>query len=178
MHLLSKFRSPVLIFSALNYFDLLSPPSAIFPSFHLSISLSPPPSHSFLPFLFLHHFKSSYAKVREASTTMAEKAEKDMQMWIEGTIGRELNGHLAQVLRSGEVLCELLNKIKPGLVKKYHTNTRMAFKQMENIGWFIEGCKDFGVTEVDLFMTVDLFDCANIRQVRACFYDEWPQFDF
>lgn len=67
-----------------------------------------------------------------------------------------------------QVLCRLMNKIKPGSVPKFHANTRMAFKQMENIGWFLEASKAFGVADTDLFMTVDLFDCANIKQVH------WP----
>nr|BAG55493.1 protein tyrosine kinase [Monosiga ovata] len=107
-------------------------------------------------------------KVREASHATAEKAERDMQMWIEGQLGVELPGSFGDSLRSGEVLCALLNSIKPGLVPKFHKNSKMAFKQMENIGYFLEGCKALGVADTDLFMTVDLFDFANLKQVVIC----------
>lgn len=83
-------------------------------------------------------------------------------------LGRELPGTFGDVLRSGEVLCELINKVKPGVVSKYHQNTRMAFKQMENIGWYLEACKTIGIVHMDLFMTVDLFDFANLKQVVNC----------
>ena len=45
---------------------------------------------------------------------------------------------------------------------------RMAFKQMENIGWFLEKAREYGVPESDLFMTVDLFEGGNMRQVAQC----------
>ncbi len=103
-----------------------------------------------------------------------------MLSWVEGTLGTELAGTLAEALRSGEVqwatppqypspspnstspcdrlfysppllvlvflritgshmqvLCRLMNTIKPGIVPKFHANTRMAFKQMENIGFAV-----------------------------------------
>ena len=72
-----------------------------------------------------------------------------------------LSGSLADALRNGEVLCNMLNLLKPGLVPKVHPSPRMAFRQMENIGWFLEGCKEFGVPSTDLFMTVDLFDAPK-----------------
>jgi hypothetical protein len=115
--------------------------------------------------IFTVEFFSHKTKVRENSHAIAEKAEKDVQMWIEGQLGRELPGSLGDSLRSGHVLCELMNKIKPGCVPKFHAGTRMAFKMMENIGWFLEACKEFGVADTDLFMTVDLFDFANLKQV-------------
>ncbi len=53
------------------------------------------------------------------------------------------------------------------MVPKFHQNTRMAFKQMENIGWYLEACKTIGVLHTDLFMTVDLFDFANLKQASV-----------
>ena len=39
-------------------------------------------------------------------------------------------------LKNGQVLCQLMNGLVPGSIKKINTNN-MAFKQMENIGMHI-----------------------------------------
>jgi len=67
-------------------------------------------------------------------------------------------------LKNGVILCQLVNAIKPGSVKKINTNN-MAFKQMENIGNFLTACEGFGCLKVDLFQTVDLYESNNIPQV-------------
>ena len=42
--------------------------------------------------------------------------------------------------------------------------------QLENIGVFIEGCKKYGMTEKDLFVTLDLHEQTNRNMVsRVCF---------
>jgi len=67
-------------------------------------------------------------------------------------------------LKSGELLCELVNCIRPGSVKKIATSA-MPFKQMENIGSYIEACAAIGVPSQDLFMTVDLFEGKNLDAI-------------
>jgi len=67
-------------------------------------------------------------------------------------------------LKNGVLLCQLVNAIKPGSVKKINTGN-MAFKQMENIGNFLAACENFGCQKVDLFQTVDLYEGNNIPQV-------------
>ena len=37
--------------------------------------------------------------------------------------------------------------------------------QMENIGFFLDACYAYGLTKVDMFQTVDLYDGTNIPQV-------------
>lgn len=37
---------------------------------------------------------------------------------------------------------------------------------MENIGFFLDACVNFGVPKADLFQTVDLYEGENIPQVR------------
>lgn len=58
----------------------------------------------------------------------------------------------------------LINIIKPGSVKKIN-NSKMAFKQMENIGKFLDACEGIGMVKTDLFQTVDLFEVQNIPLV-------------
>ncbi|XP_041475166.1 muscle-specific protein 20-like [Lytechinus variegatus] len=67
-------------------------------------------------------------------------------------------------LKDGVVLCHLINVIRPGSVKKINSS-KMAFKQMENIGNFLTGCENLGMNKVDLFQTVDLYEAGNIPQV-------------
>ena len=67
-------------------------------------------------------------------------------------------------LKDGVILCNLINTIQPGSVKKINTG-KMAFKQMENIGNFLSACEAIGCSKLDLFQTVDLFEANNIPQV-------------
>jgi len=67
-------------------------------------------------------------------------------------------------LKTGVILCHLINAIKPNSVRKINTNN-MAFKQMENIGNFLTACEDIGCQKADLFQTVDLYEANNIPQV-------------
>jgi hypothetical protein len=67
-------------------------------------------------------------------------------------------------LKSGKLLCELINIIKPGSIKKINKE-RMSFKQMDNIAKFLSGAEELGVKKEDLFQTVDLFEGQNVPQV-------------
>ncbi|KOB51794.1 Muscle protein 20-like protein [Operophtera brumata] len=60
--------------------------------------------------------------------------EKEAQAWIEGVIGAKFPpGEIFEdVLKDGTVLCQLINKIKPGSVNKINTSGGQ-FKMMENI---------------------------------------------
>ena len=56
-----------------------------------------------------------------------------------------------------------MNVINPGSCKA--SRSKIAFKQMENIGMFLQACEQYGIVKTDLFQTVDLFDNTNIGQV-------------
>ena len=94
----------------------------------------------------------------------SKEAETEIRRWLEAAGGLEIND-LETSLKSGEVLCNLMNKIQPGAIKNYHKGSRMAFKQMENIGWFLEAALKYGVKASDLFVTVNLFEGNNMKQV-------------
>jgi hypothetical protein len=62
------------------------------------------------------------------------KMEVSARAWIEAVLGEPLGaGSLQAELKSGEVLCRVINTIKPGSVKKIN-QMKMPFMQMENIG--------------------------------------------
>jgi transgelin len=77
--------------------------------------------------------------------------------WIEQVTGDVLVGEFGLALKDGQVLCKLINIIKPGSVKKIETAS-MAFKQMENISNFLKACRAVGMIEHEMFETVDLYE--------------------
>lgn len=60
--------------------------------------------------------------------------EKEAQEWMESILGRKFPAGeaLDDVLKDGQVLCELMNKISPGSIPKVNTSGGQ-FKMMENI---------------------------------------------
>jgi hypothetical protein len=96
-----------------------------------------------------------------------QQMEDEVVEWVEATLGIKLERPVQQALRSGQILCTLLNALKPGQVKKIHAK-KLAPMQRENIGWFLEGVRLFGVSESDCFMTNDLFEGTDMRQVMIC----------
>lgn len=98
------------------------------------------------------------------------QAEREVLDWIEAVIGERLpNLPYEEVLRDGIVLCKLMNQLMPGYVQKINTSGGQ-FKMMENINKFQEGCKKYGVPEIDVFQTVDLWERRNIPQVTQCIF--------
>ena len=51
-------------------------------------------------------------------------------------------------LKSGVVLCNLANCLKPGLVAKV-SEVQKPFNQMENISAYLEACREYGVPVQD-----------------------------
>jgi len=94
---------------------------------------------------------------------------KEALSWVESVTGESFNANysaenMQERLKSGVILCNLINKLKPGTIPKIATSS-MPFKQMENISSYIEASKSLGVTDAYNFMTVDLFEGKNLGQV-------------
>mmetsp|Transcript_17491 Transcript_17491/g.54621 ORF Transcript_17491/g.54621 Transcript_17491/m.54621 type:complete len:399 (+) Transcript_17491:159-1355(+) len=68
-------------------------------------------------------------------------------------------------LKDGVLLCQLLNKIKPGTVKKVSNHSSLAFHQMANVTNFLRGCQELGVSKRDCFDTVDLQQLRDLSKV-------------
>ena len=96
------------------------------------------------------------------------KLEEEVREWMVDIVGGQPIGAgkttFHEGLKDGTYLCNLINKLQPGSVKKVN-QTKMAFKQMENIGNFLAACEAYGVSKLDLFQTVDLYEAENMPQV-------------
>ena len=88
--------------------------------------------------------------------------EANIEAWISRVLDtvRPLDTTLAQWLRSGEVLCEIANRLVPGSIPKYSKGTNVQLKHMENISLFIRAMRTsaFGLNRFEVFETTDLFE--------------------
>eukprot|EP00040_Diaphanoeca_grandis_P004680 m.29734 g.29734 ORF g.29734 m.29734 type:complete len:929 (-) comp16150_c0_seq1:365-3151(-) len=124
----------------------------------------PPPSASKAP----ARAPSIGGRKRMQSTSPAEK-EAECAIWIEGLMGMKIPpGTLADVLKGGDVLCTLLNTLKPGSIKAKFKKEKHAVRQRQNIAWFLEALPSFGIQDRDRFETNDLFEKNDMKQVLIC----------
>ena len=72
---------------------------------------------------------------------------------------------VAAALKDGTVLCKLANALQCSPKPIKFNESKMAFKQMENIGKFLEAIDTYGVSKADSFQTVDLYEAQNIPAV-------------
>lgn len=99
-----------------------------------------------------------------------KEQEQEILDWIQNVLGEKLPaGSYEDILKDGVVLCQLINKIAPGSVKKIQTKGT-NFQLMENIQRFQAAIKKYGVPEEEIFQTADLFERRNIAQVTLCLY--------
>jgi len=93
--------------------------------------------------------------------------ELEVQKWISEVLGEGdlfANAPYEDVLKSGIVLCQLMNKICPGSIKKIN-ESGSNFKMMENISKFHEAIIKYGVDKVDIFQTNDLAEKRDMGSV-------------
>ena len=94
------------------------------------------------------------------------ETQQEVEAWIAAVTGKPFDAPFAEHLHDGRVLCELMNVIEPGSVKKINSS-KLAFKQMENVSNFTRAMKKLGVRETDCFDTIDLFEAHDIAKVSA-----------
>ncbi|XP_066089850.1 LIM and calponin homology domains-containing protein 1 isoform X18 [Saccopteryx bilineata] len=100
----------------------------------------------------------------------SEPAFSEAQKWIEQVTGRSFGDKDFRTgLENGIVLCELLNAIKPGLVKKIN-RLPTPIAGLDNIILFLRGCKELGLKESQLFDPSDLQDTSNRVTVKNLDY--------
>jgi hypothetical protein len=109
--------------------------------------------------------------------------ERTARQWIEAVTGiKQPDQTFPQYLKSGIVLCKLINTVKPNAVTKVNEGT-VAYKQMENIEHYLKACSELGLHQQDLFNTSDLFNEKNVNlvinsiHVFAHFIEKLPNYD-
>ncbi|XP_067842630.1 LIM domain only protein 7-like isoform X8 [Heptranchias perlo] len=90
----------------------------------------------------------------------------EVQRWVEAVTGKSFgNKDFRSALEDGVLLCELVNKIKPGVSKKINRlSTPIA--GLDNINVFLKGCQKLGLKEAQLFHPGDLQDLSTRVTVK------------
>ena len=68
--------------------------------------------------------------------------EIELLAWIFAVTGCKIEGGFASVLRDGTIICDLLNAHEEAMVPCIN-RSRMPFKQMENIGFFLNAARNY-----------------------------------
>lgn len=69
-----------------------------------------------------------------------------------------------EAIRNGQRLCRFINCIKAHSVRKINKMT-VAFACMENITWFVDGCRKLGLRDTQLFVATDLYGGSEAGMV-------------
>nr|XP_016847774.1 PREDICTED: LIM domain only protein 7 isoform X5 [Anolis carolinensis] len=95
-----------------------------------------------------------------------EGAFAEARRWVEAVTGKSFgNKDFRAALENGVLLCDLINKIKPGIIKKINRlSTPIA--GLDNINVFLKACGNLGLKEAQLFHPGDLQDLSNRVTVK------------
>jgi len=96
------------------------------------------------------------------------KYERDALNWIETLTGEKLTDTYTS-LKSGVVLCKLINVIKPGTIKFINVKP-IAICERENLKSYIMACEILGVPKEESFTVSDLHDKKSINAVLLNIY--------
>jgi len=102
------------------------------------------------------------AELKDKETQKLSQAEyiklvEDAMNWIKAILGDAGIGTFPDNLKSGRVLCALVNKYWPGMIP--HVNNRpITLLERENIRLYLEACEMVGVRKEDLFVISDLYE--------------------
>ncbi|KAM4797267.1 LIM domain only protein 7 isoform 2-T2 [Rhinophrynus dorsalis] len=102
----------------------------------------------------------------ENSEIPCDVAFSEAQRWVEEVTGKSFgNKDFRSALENGVLLSELINKIKPGIIKRVNRlSTPIA--GLDNINVFLRACEKLGLKEAQLFHPGDLQDLSNRVTVK------------
>lgn len=109
--------------------------------------------------------QSSMQKLYGMEAEIAKKIEKKtepliepMCKWLYEVVGEEATDHqFPDSLKSGRLLCALMNKLWPGIIPDVHTRP-IALLERENIQKYLDACVKMGIRKDDLFGVSDLYE--------------------
>ena len=112
--------------------------------------------------------KLLYGLDKELAEKAAAKYDPEMEAearsWVEAVLGEKLEGTFQEALKSGVVLCNLVNALVPGSCPP-PKNKKLPFIQMENISNYLAACKKLGVPDYSSFQTVSLYENQDMMAV-------------
>ncbi|XP_028720629.1 LIM domain only protein 7 isoform X15 [Peromyscus leucopus] len=90
----------------------------------------------------------------------------EAQRWVEAVTEKTFETKdFRASLENGVLLCDLINKLKPGIIKKINRlSTPIA--GLDNINVFLKACEQIGLKEAQLFHPGDLQDLSNRVTVK------------
>nr|AEE62743.1 unknown [Dendroctonus ponderosae] len=99
-----------------------------------------------------------------------KEVEAEVLDWVSKVLGEPLpKGEFEDILKDGIILCNLINNLAPGSVKKIATKGT-NFQLMENIQRFQAAVKAYGLPQEEIFQTADLFEKRNVAQVALSLF--------
>ncbi|KAF6122026.1 transgelin 3 [Phyllostomus discolor] len=120
----------------------------------------------------------SYGLSREVQEKIEQKYDADLENklvdWIILQCAEDIEhpppgrAHFQQWLMDGTVLCKLINSLYPPGQEPIAkiSESKMAFKQMEQISQFLKAAETYGVRTTDIFQTVDLWEGKDMAAVQ------------
>ncbi|CAO2591770.1 LIM domain only protein 7 [Lemmus lemmus] len=93
-------------------------------------------------------------------------AFSEAQRWVEAVTEKNFETKdFRASLENGVLLCDLINKLRPGIIKKINRlSTPIA--GLDNINVFLKACEQIGLKEAQLFHPGDLQDLSNRVTVK------------
>ncbi|XP_062982086.1 LIM domain only protein 7 isoform X9 [Elgaria multicarinata webbii] len=103
---------------------------------------------------------------QDAEGACCDGAFAEARRWMEAATGKSFGEKdFRAALENGVLLCDLINKIKPGIIKKINRlSTPIA--GLDNINVFLKACQNLGLKEAQLFHPGDLQDLSNRVTVK------------
>ncbi|KAI7868844.1 calponin homology domain-containing protein [Spinellus fusiger] len=90
--------------------------------------------------------------------------EQEAIQFLKDALNLSISGDLHKHLKDGVYLCKLINKLKPGTIKHIGKKDLLFFK-MDNITSFLQGARQLGLNEFQLFRTTDLLEAKDMPMV-------------
>ncbi|XP_015243183.1 PREDICTED: LIM domain only protein 7 isoform X7 [Cyprinodon variegatus] len=103
---------------------------------------------------------------RQQSSVSSEEAYLEAQRWMEAVTKKKFgNGDFRSALENGVLLCDLINKIKPGIIKRVN-RLPTPIAGLDNLNVFLKACGKLGLKEAQLFHPGDLQDLSTRVTVK------------
>ncbi|XP_042281827.1 LIM domain only protein 7-like isoform X5 [Thunnus maccoyii] len=103
---------------------------------------------------------------RQQSSVSCDEAYSEAQRWIEAVTKKRFGSNdFRSALENGVLLCDLINKIKPGIVKRVN-RLPTPIAGLDNLNVFLKACGKLGLKEAQLFHPGDLQDLSTRVTVK------------